>query len=280
MHTVTSFRFSHRGGLEYLEAAPLTQYDFLVHAFLTRRGGVSADGFTSLNFSCREGDGPENVGENWRLLAEAFHLDLSQIILMRQVHGDRIVTIGSHERDPVKTFPVLPPERHACDALVTNCPEVVIAVKTADCVPIFLVDPIKRVIGVVHGGWRGTALNIAGQAVDVFRNQFSSQPGDILAAIGPAIGPCCYEVDAVVYEALHGYVLAGATPALEAVQGKDRWMLNLRLVNSIQLEQRGIPAKNIFSGSHCTSCQSDVFYSHRRDHGRTGRQVSFMMLQR
>jgi YfiH family protein len=276
---VSSFRFSNKGGLEYLEALQLAECDFLVHAFLTRRGGVSSGCFAGLNFSCREGDRPEDVASNWRLLTDAFELDLPQFVLMRQMHGDRIVTINSNEHGIIATSPLLPEEAHVCDALVTNRPGIAIGVKTADCVPLFLADRVKRVIGVVHAGWRSTALNIAGQAIDVFLDRFSSRPGDILAAIGPAIGPCCYEVDTTVCEALSVYAVAGNKPFVQPVAGKDRWILNLPLVNRTQLEQRGIPAENIFSSNHCTSCRSDVFFSHRRDCGRTGRHVSFMMLK-
>ncbi|MCX5831885.1 MAG: peptidoglycan editing factor PgeF [Deltaproteobacteria bacterium] len=276
---MSSFRFYRRGALEYLEALPLAECDFLVHAFLTRLGGVSEGSFAGLNFSYREGDRPEDVASNWRLLTEAFELDLPQFVLMRQMHGDRIVTIDSKEPGIIATSPLIPTEAHVCDALVTNRPEIAIGVRTADCVPLFLVDRVKRVIGVVHAGWRGTALNIAGQAVDVFVERFSSQPGDILAAIGPAIGPCCYEVDAAVYEALKVYPAAGRAPFVHPGVSKDRWMLDLALVNRTQLEQHGVPVENIFSGSHCTSCRSDIFFSHRRDCGRTGRHFSFMMLK-
>jgi YfiH family protein len=276
---LSSFRFSNKGDLEYLEALPLVECDFLVHAFLSRRGGVSTGCFADLNFSCREGDCPEDVVENWRRLTDAFQLNLSQVVLMHQTHGDRIITIDSDHHGIITTSPVLPEEAHACDALVTNRQEIAIGVKTADCVPLFLVDRVKRVIGVVHAGWRGTALNIAGQAVDVFVDRFSSQPGDILATIGPAIGPCCYEVDADVYEALTIYTKGVGAPFLHPGAAKDRWMLDLRAVNRCQLEQRGVPAENIFSTPHCTSCRSDVFFSHRRDHGHTGRHVSFLMLK-
>ena len=276
---MSSFRFSSHEGVQYLEALPLTQCDFLVHAFLTRRGGVSAGCFANLNFSCREGDRPEDVAENWRLLTEAFQIDLPQFVLMRQMHGDWIITIDSNEHEIIAPCPVLPAEAYVCDALVTDRPEIAIGVKTADCAPLFLIDRAKRVIGVVHAGWRGTALNIAGQAVDVFVDRFSSRPGDILAAIGPAIGPCCYEVDAAVYEALTIYAEGGSAPFVHRGASKDRWMLDLAMVNRCQLEQRGVPAGNIFSDPHCTSCLSDVFFSHRRDRGRTGRHFSFMMLK-
>lgn len=276
---MSSFRFSNKGSVEYLEARPLMECDFLVHAFLTRRGGVSAGCFAGLNFSCREGDRPKDVAKNWRLLSDAFQLDLSQIVLMRQAHGDRIITIDRNEHEIITPDPVLPAEAYACDALVTNRPEIAIGVKTADCVPLFLVDRVTRVIGVVHAGWRGTALNIAGQAVDVFVNRFSSRPGDIIAVIGPAIGPCCYEVDAAVYDALTIYAKGGNAPFLRPGAAKDRWMLDLPLVNGCQLEQRGVSAGNIFSAPHCTSCRSNVFFSHRRDHGHTGRHFSFLMLK-
>lgn len=262
-----------------MEALPLTGCDFLVHAFLTRRGGVSAGCFAGLNFSCREGDRAEDVAGNWQLLTDSFQLDLPQFVLMRQTHGDRIITIDSNERQIITSYPFLPEEAHVCDALVTNRSEIAIGVKTADCAPLFLVDRVKRVIGVVHAGWRGTALNIAGQVVDVFVERFSSRPGDILAAIGPAIGSCCYEVDATVYRALNAYAEGGSAPFVHLGASKDRWMLDLAMVNRCQLEQRGVPSGNIFSDRHCTSCLRDVFFSHRRDRGRTGRHFSFMMLK-
>lgn len=273
------FRFSRKGPIEYLEALPLTATDFLLHAFLTRHGGVSTGCFAGLNFSSREGDTPENVARNRQLLAAAFQVDPSRFISMRQVHGDRIVVLDGDDREYLAGGSSLPVEAHVCDALVTNRPGRALGVKTADCVPIFLVDPVKRVVGVVHAGWRGTALNIAGQVVDTFAARFSSRPGDILATIGPAIGPCCYEVDATVYKALNVYAKAGEEPLFRSGTAKGRWMLDLTMANRYQLEQRGVPATRIFTGNHCTSCRSDVFYSHRRDQGRTGRHFSFLMLK-
>lgn len=274
------FRFSRQGAIEYLEALPLTAADFLLHAFLTRRGGVSTDCFAGLNFSSREGDKAESVDRNWRLLGDAFRLDPTQFVVMQQLHGGHIVVLAEDNREKLPGgSSLLPKDAYACDALVTNRPGLAIGVKTADCVPLFLVDLVKRVVGVVHAGWRGTALNIAGQTVDTFIARFSSRPGDILAVIGPAIGPCCYEIDAIVYHALKIYAGEGAAPFFRPGATKDSWMLDLTMVNRYQLEQRGVPPGQIFAGDHCTSCKGDVFYSHRRDRGRTGRHFSFLMLK-
>lgn len=273
------FRFSRRGAIEYLEALPLAGCDFLVHAFLTRRGGVSGGCYADLNFSSGEGDRPEDVAANWQRLAETFQLGLPQFVLMQQTHGDRIITLDARDPEPVADPPLPPEAVYVCDALVTDRPGLAIGVKTADCVPLFLVDRVRRVIGVVHAGWRGTALNIAGQAVDAFIDRFGSQPGDIVAAIGPAIGPCCYEVDTTVYEALKVYAGEDGQPLFRPGASPGRWMLDLAMANRRQLARRGVPDGNIFSGCHCTSCRSEVFYSHRRDRGRTGRHFNFLMLK-
>ena len=276
---MSSFRFSRQGDIEYLEALPLAECDFLVHAFLTRQGGVSRGCFAGLNFSSREGDQPEDVAANWRLLADAFQLDLPQFVLMQQVHGDRIIAIAADASEIIGSSSRLPEAVYVCDALVTDRPGIAIGVKTADCAPLFLVDRVKRVIGAVHAGWRGTALNIVGQAVDVLVDRFGSQPGNILAVIGPAIGPCCYEVDTTVYQALNVYAAGGGSPCFRPGGHPGKWMLDLALVNRRQLEERDVPAGNIFSGPYCTSCRSDVFFSHRRERGHTGRHFNFLMLK-
>ncbi len=275
---MTELRYQRAGVIEYLAAPALAACGFLVHAFLTRRGGFSRGNYGSLNFSCREGDRPEAVASNWQLLARSFNLDPAQFVVMQQVHGDRIVVIADADRPLVPAPAAIPPEAYACDALVTDRPGIAIGVKTADCVPLFLVDRVRHVIAAVHAGWRGTALDIAGQTVDTFLALFSSRPEDILAAVGPAIGACCYEVDAVVHQALYSYE-AGGESFFRPRAEKDRWMLDLAMVNRRQLEQRGIPPENIFSANQCTSCRRDSFYSHRRDRGLTGRHFNFLMLK-
>jgi len=264
------FRFSKKGPVEYLEATALTACDFLTHAFCTRRGGISEGNFVSLNFSSNEGDSKKNVRTNWRILAHAFNLEVAQFFVVNQVHGEKILTIDR----PLADLVVHEPPQF--DAIITDQPGVAIGIKTADCVPIFFVDKVKRIIGVAHAGWRGTSLAIATKLVDTLITGFACRADDIIAAIGPAIGPCCYQVDEPVFDAMttHKDRESFFSPAAE----KGKWMLDLPLANRLQIIGKGIPDRNIYMADCCTSCNRDMFYSHRGEAGNTGRQLNFIML--
>ncbi|MEK6654906.1 MAG: polyphenol oxidase family protein, partial [Thermodesulfobacteriota bacterium] len=154
---------------------------------------------------------------------------------------------------------------------------VALGIRTADCVPLFFVDRARRVIGAAHAGWRGAALGMAAGMVDALRERFSSRNEDILVVIGPAIGPCCYEVDAPVVAALSSRREAGCF--LIPCPEKDRWMLDLALANRLQLLERGLREENILSAGFCTACRQDLFFSHRAGRGRTGRQLNVLMIR-
>ena len=197
------FHLSHRDQVSYLESATLKRYPFTTHAFLTRWTGASDGKFSSLNFSVREGDTEKNVARNWDILAATFEIPVSQFFMISQIHGDRVLIADDFvERSP-SNDPI------PCDAVLTTKRGLALGIKTADCVPILLVDPIRRIIGAVHAGWRGTSLNIAAKTLHSMKERFHSQPSDILAAVGPAIGSCCYQVDEPVYASffLKGRVL-------------------------------------------------------------------------
>jgi len=264
------FRFSKKGPIEYLEATALNAYDFLTHAFCTRRGGISEGKFFSLNFSSREGDSTENVQQNWKILATAFNLEVEQFFVVNQVHGDRILIIDHPLRDLISHQP------HQYDAIITDQTGLAISIKTADCVPILFVDKIKRIVGVAHAGWKGTSLNIAAKVVDTFLKKFSCRADDIIAIIGPAIGPCCYQVDEVVFNSMKRDKDRESFFSPCCLQG--RWMLDLPLANKLQIIGRGIFPTNIYTTDYCTSCNTGIFFSHRREGGNTGRQLDFIML--
>ena len=263
------FRFAQRDIIQYLEAEPLSRLDFVTHAFCTRVGGISAGPFSSLNTGFLVGDREEDVRRNLALIGKAFTIPAGRLVLMGQVHGDRIFIVDGDGHPPGSI-----PE---CDGLITDRPGVALGIRTADCVPLLFVDPIRRVIGVAHAGWRGTALGIAAKMVDLFENRFSSRAEELLIAVGPSIGVCCYQVDAPVYDALSSR--PGAEGFLHPCEEPGRWMLDLASANRCELTNRGALSTNIFSTGHCTACRQDLFFSHRASLGCTGRQVNFLMLR-
>ncbi len=163
------------------------------------------------------------------------------------------------------------------DAIVTSRTNLAVCIKTADCVPVFIVDRVKKIIAVVHAGWRGTALEITAKVVHLLIEKYGSSPRDILTAIGPSIGQCCFEVDAPTANAFfeqknnEAFLFPGARPG--------KWMLDLAEANRRQILHCGIPEENIDVSDLCTSCRQDLFFSHRGSGGITGRQVNFMMIK-
>ena len=263
------FRFAQRDAIPYLEAENLSTLDFVTHAFFTRLGGVSEGPFSSLNTSYLVGDREEDVHRNLTLIGKAFAIPQERPVLMGQVHGDRICILDGDGPPPGSV-----PE---CDGLITDRPGVALGIRTADCVPILFADPVRRVIGVAHAGWRGTSLCIASRMVDLFEKHFSSRVENILTAIGPAIGVCCYQVDAPVYAAFSSR--PGADSFLHPCREEGKWMLDLASANRIELMERGVPAGNILSAGYCTACRQDLFFSHRASLGCAGRQINVLMLR-
>jgi polyphenol oxidase len=261
-----------QGNIEYFAAPAWRAYPFLIHAFCTRRGGVSEGAFASLNMSIKVGDNDANVRKNWDVVAVTFNIPRGNLFQIHQVHGDRILTIDNADS---RTFDSQDLEY---DAIITNRAGLALCVKTADCVPVLMVDAEKRIVAAVHAGWRGTALNISGKVLRLLSERYGTAPRDVQAAIGPAIGACCYEVDAAVYEAMESHPARDKifTPFSGTEPGK--WKLNLALANRHQLQELGVPGENILDADICTSCASERFYSHRKEGGTTGRLLNFIML--
>ncbi len=262
------FRSARKGAIEYIEVEEFSATGFVTHAFCTRRGGVSAGPYSSLNLGYLAGDRVEDVHRNRTLVEEAFGVPAGRLVLMKQVHGDRIRVL-----DDDGSLPEGGPE---CDGLITGRPGVALGVRTADCAPLFFVDRARRIVGAAHAGWRGTALGIAAAMVETLAERFSSRREDLFAAIGPAIGPCCYQVDVPVFEAFSA--MPGVRRFLHPCREKGRWMLDLISVNRFQLREAGVPSHHIFSGGLCTACRQDLFFSHRAGGGRAGRQINLIML--
>ena len=263
------FRLKRRGRVEYWATENFVELGFVTHGFCTRRSGVSEEPFASLNVAGLIGDNEVTVAQNLAAIETAFAVTEGRLVLMEQVHGDRVCVLDS-QSDPPTRVP-------GCDGLLTSQPGVALGVKTADCVPLLFVDPVQRVIGVAHAGWRGTALGIAGKMVRLFGERFGTRQEDLLVAIGPAIGQCCYEVDTPVREAFSGR--RGSSSWLHASpKRKGRWCLDLVAANRFELEDLGVLASRISHSGQCTACRTNLFFSHRAEAGRTGRQLSLLML--
>ena len=265
------FRINKIHSIQYYESSLLSGCDFLTHAFCTRLGGASEDDYASLNMSFKEGDLESKVLQNWHRLAMAFAIPLDQFLTLNQVHGNDIFVI--------KSFGDYFPSNGALnfDAIVTSRTNLAICIKTADCVPVFIVDRVKKIIAVVHAGWKGTALEITAKVIRLLIGKYGSSPREILTAIGPSIGQCCFEVDSAAANAFfeqknnEAFLFPGARP--------NKWMLDLAEANRRQILNCGIPGANIDVSDLCTSCRQDLFFSHRGSGGITGRQVNFMMIK-
>lgn len=257
--------------IKFIEAPNIGETGLVTHAFCTRLGGVSQNSFRSLNFSKKAGDSRKNVGKNLEIWANAFNIDPAGLLTVDQVHSDRILAIK--EKTPKSIYG----RKLDYDAIITDQRGVFIGVLTADCLPIILLDPRKKVVGIIHAGWQGTSLKITHKTVKAISSTFGSLPQDLLVGLGPAIGSCCYEVDRPV---VNFFKTSHTNWSLFIKPTKNqKWTLNLSLLNQEQLLEAGILEKNIYFADLCTSCNDRLFFSHRRDKGKTGRQLSFIGLK-
>lgn len=227
-------------------------------------------------------DGRKNVLANRQRFQDAIAAKECGLVSLKQFHSDRIQTFFAVSDDPI----------HA-DAAVTNASRLLLSVQTADCVPILLVDPKKRATAAIHAGWRGTLARIAEKTVGRMRQEFGCQPSDLLAAIGPSIGPCCYEIGVELVTKFTALFADGHEYFDEPRTGDEpnpiQWLnmrppghqpapgnvhLDLRKANVSQLTSSGICAANIFVSDLCTACNPNLLFSFRREGPHSGRMMS------
>lgn len=246
------------------------------HGFSTRLGGVSAGIFASLNLGHRRGDDPDNVRENYRRFCAATGTDVRGIVMTNQVHGDVVKVVTGADVKP----DLLAPTPFEADGLATNVPGVTLCIFSADCIPILLFDPVKRAVAAVHAGWRGTAAAIAAAAAETLAREYGSDRLDIRAAIGPGIGPCCFETDGDVPAAMEAALGGLAAPFMTRTGAGERWRVDLKAINAAILERSGLSGGHIDVSQDCTCCQHDRFWSHRFTKGERGSQAAVIMLTR
>ena len=215
------------------------------------------------NLALHVGDDPVKVLANRQRFAQAIDVDPARFTTCAQVHGNQVAVvteaeIGCGALDPSKTIV-------GTDALVTQLPDVPLLLFYADCTPVLLADPVTGAIGLAHAGWRGTAGLIAQKTVETMVQQFGVRRENLLGAIGPCIGGCCYEVDDVVQKQLPGY------ERFFEPKGEGKYWLDLARVNAQQLLEAGLDRNHVFLSGICTNDHHELFCSYRYEKGKTGR---------
>ncbi len=248
-----------KNGVTFFQSDGIAAAGGAAHGFSTRLGGVSEGMWASLNLGVGRGDDPDHVRENYRRFFAAIGGSGRRIAMSNQVHGGvvRCVTSADLHADPYEKV------GYEADGLMTDLPGVALVVYSADCIPILFYDPVRRVIAAAHAGWRGTAAGIAAAAVDRMKNVYGCRPEDILAAVGPGIGPDCFETHEDVPNAM---TAALSTAVLRHITIKEngKFAVDLKAINAMRLEGAGLDPEHIAVSSLCTSCHPEMFWSHRK----------------
>ena len=260
----------------YISFPCLDKFTFLRHGFSTKLGGVSKGIYESMNVGFGRGDLDENVLENYRRLCKSLEIPEQSLVFTDQIHKDVIQTV--HQGDCGKG--IFKPKTHlGVDGHITNEPGVGLLVFSADCVPILYVDPIKKVIGATHSGWRGTVLKIAGKTVDKMVTEFGCDKSNIVAVIGPCICKKCYEVSNDVAEKFKAvFPKEQWDLILEETKPKEKYQLDLWKANRIILKDVGLSENNIINSNVCTMCHSDLLFSHRATKGERGSMAGIIYM--
>ena len=285
-------------GLELLTAKLFDSVPWLVHGFSTRKAGASrVNGAAALNLGFTKWDSREIVEGNRSAFVRAIMASSPGSAMAKNANAHPLVTLRQIHSDFVHVFSAVPAKLPQADAAISQQPGLLLAVQTADCIPILLADVRRRAVAAVHAGWRGTLARIVMKTLGRMRVEFGTKPGDVIAALGPAIGPCCYEVGPEVAQAFSGqFAQAGEWfegPFDRLATGEEpnplpwltmmppghepppeRVQLDLRAANRWQLVNAGVRLRNIAVSTLCTGCRTNLFFSYRKEGADSGRMMS------
>lgn len=252
----------------------------LTAGFSSKIGGISAGAYDSLNCAFHVQDQPEDVIQNREMIANSLKLPFEAWTCAEQVHSNHVVVVTEEHRGKGRL--TRESAIQDTDALITNIPDVWLTSFYADCVPLFFVDPVQRVVGLAHAGWKGTVTEIAAKTIEAMQNTYQSKPEEIRTSIGPSIGSCCYEVDEHVMQHVLPLVdkfdVTEQDTPIYMAKPNGKYMLDLKQFNRHIMIKAGILPTNIECSTWCTSCHEENFFSHRRDQGKTGRMISWIAL--
>jgi len=252
-----------RNGASYFQFENLAQLAGIDHGIFTRNAGHSQPPFASLNVSYGIGDEDKAVARNRELISGI--MGAGEMTYIHQVHGREIAVLGPHQKAHNNSVAARP---LVADAVVTDQSENYLVVQVADCQSVLMYEPTRQVVANVHSGWRGSIQNIVGRTVGTMKQHFGCSPNDILAGIGPSLGPCCAEFinyETEIPEEFWGYKDSG--------DNFDFWAISFD-----QLMKSGVPERNIESSQMCTRCRTEIFYSYRAEKT-TGRFASVIGLK-
>lgn len=258
----------------YLVYNKLDEIPFIRHAFSTRLGGVSKGVCESMNLAFGRGDSRETVLENYKLFCSSAGFEYESLCGSVQIHEAVVKVVTEKDRG----HGILRERQWtSADALVTNDKNVTLVTYYADCTPLFFIDTKTHAIGLAHGGWRGTVGKIAVNSVHEMTKNFGTNPQDLICAIGPVIGKCCYEIDSACADNFKALTEIDSSLVLTS-KADGKYMADLALTNKLLLMSVGVKEENIEISDLCTKCNSSLLWSHRATNGERGTMAAFMKI--
>ena len=253
------------------------------HGFTTRLGGVSEGIFSTMNLSFSRGDKKEAVEENYRRLAEALLVEPDSFVCSRQTHTTNVIRVGREDItgcgiSSAAAGNAREEKYQDVDGMVTNEPGVTLITFYADCVPLYFVDPVHHAIGLSHSGWKGTAARMGKVTLEKMKREFSTDPKDVICAIGPSICKNCYEISedvAVVFQK----EFAGREDEILVDKGDGKYLLDLWKANEIVLTEAGVSLSHLTVMEVCTCCNAELLFSHRASKGKRGNLAAVLALK-
>lgn len=264
------------GKAPYITFPALSKIDFIKHGFSTRLGGLSHDCFSSMNLGYTRGDDKTTVDENYKLISESIGFLWEDLVATEQVHETvvRVVTDEDRGKGIIKER-----DYSGVDGLITNTKDVPLVTYYADCVPLFLVDVKNKAIGLSHSGWRGTVKRMGAQTIKAMKDNFGTEPNDLVVLIGPSICNECYEVSEDVANEFRGVFDKETLNSILKKKEYGKYDLNLWEANRRIFLDMNVLEENIHVSEVCTCCNSDILFSHRANGNKRGTLAAFLMIE-